>query len=164
MLPNIANKKNVTVNDRPYPVIEAGDGPLVVCLHGFPDNSETWQHQIETFVAAGYRIVCPAMPGFAPGVLKSCLSYYRNSNYGLNGASFKFRRLFNGRIDVPTLGIRGKVDSCIAEVAWELTSPKFFRAELTLEIMPGDIGHFPQLESPQWVSERLIRWVSQYSD
>jgi hypothetical protein len=53
MLPNIANKKNVTVNDRPYPVIAAGDGPLLICLHGFPDNYETWQHQIESFVAAG---------------------------------------------------------------------------------------------------------------
>jgi hypothetical protein len=91
MLPNIANKMNVTVNDRPCPVIEAGEGPLVVCL---------------------------------------------------NGASFEFRRLFNGRIDVLTLGIRGNVDGCIPEVAWELTSPKSFRAGLTLEVMPGDIGHF----------------------
>jgi pimeloyl-ACP methyl ester carboxylesterase len=67
MLPNIANKDSVSVDGRPYPVIEAGEGPLVVCLHGFPDNYETWQHQIEPFVAAGYRIVCPMMPGFAPG-------------------------------------------------------------------------------------------------
>ena len=97
-------------------------------------------------------------------MLTSTLSYYRNCIYGLNGASFKFRRLFNGSIDVPTLGIRGNVDGCIPEVAWELTSPKSFRAGLTLEVMPGDIGHFPQLENPQWVSERLIRWVKQYSD
>ena len=32
MLPEIANKKNFTVNGREYPVIEAGEGPLVVCL------------------------------------------------------------------------------------------------------------------------------------
>ncbi len=31
-------KTNLTVNGRIYPVIEAGEGPLVVCLHGFPDN------------------------------------------------------------------------------------------------------------------------------
>ena len=67
MLPDIAIKKTVSVDDRPYPVIEAGEGPLVVCLHGFPDNYESWQHQIEPFVAAGYRIVCPVLPGFAPG-------------------------------------------------------------------------------------------------
>jgi pimeloyl-ACP methyl ester carboxylesterase len=55
ILPNIANKKNITVNGREYPVIEAGEGPLVVCLHGFPDNYESFQNQIEPFVAAGYR-------------------------------------------------------------------------------------------------------------
>jgi pimeloyl-ACP methyl ester carboxylesterase len=71
---------------------------------------------------------------------------------------------FNGRIDVPTLGIRGNVDGCIPEVAWELTSPKSFRAGLTLEVMPGDIGHFPQLENPEWISERLIRWVGKHSN
>jgi pimeloyl-ACP methyl ester carboxylesterase len=67
MLPNIAIKKEILVNERPYPIIEAGEGPLVVCLHGFPDNYESFQNQIEPFVAAGYRIVCPMMPGFAPG-------------------------------------------------------------------------------------------------
>jgi pimeloyl-ACP methyl ester carboxylesterase len=299
MLPEIATKKDLTVNGRIYPVIEAGEGPLVVCLHGFPDNYESFQHQIEPFVAAGYRSVCPMMPGFAPGtqpstgsntpvyacseiialieallnaagekqchlvghdwgalisymvaaerpdllsslaalsipynislprvilrcpryivnswyvsffqlkgladwwvtrndwkfidmlyrtwcptwhqydervasvketlkapgVLESTLSYYRNSLFGLNRASFEFRRLFNGRITVPTLGIRGDVDGCIPEVAWEQVSPKSFRNGLTLEVMP-DIGHFPQLEDPQWISERLIGWIKQHS-
>ena len=262
MLPKIAKKTDLTVNGRPYPVIEAGEGPLVVCLHGFPDNYESFQHQIEPLVAAGYRVVCPMLPGYAPGtesvkgsntpiyaadtiialievvlrdhgekkchlvghdwgalvsymvaaerpdllaslaslsipynvnlqrvvlrcpsyglgaswyvsffqlkgladwwvrrknlkfidmlyrtwcptwnqydervasaketlkapgVLKACLSYYRNSLFGLNAASFRFRRLFNGRITVPTLAIRGEVDGCIPEVAWELLSPK----------------------------------------
>ena len=67
MLPKIAKKTDLTVNGRPYPVIEAGEGPLVICLHGFPDNYESFQHQLEQFAAAGYRIVCPMMPGFASG-------------------------------------------------------------------------------------------------
>ena len=46
MLPEIAMKKDLVVNGRTYPVIEAGEGPLVVCLHGFPDNYESFQHQI----------------------------------------------------------------------------------------------------------------------
>ena len=66
MLPNIATRKNVSVNDLPNPVIEAGEEALVACLHGFPDNYESFQHQIEPFTAAGYRVVCPVMPGFAP--------------------------------------------------------------------------------------------------
>jgi pimeloyl-ACP methyl ester carboxylesterase len=126
------------------------------------------------FIEMLYRTWCPTWHQYdervasaketlkAPGVLKSTLSYYRNSLFGLNSASFEFRRLFNGRITVPTLGIRGEVDGCIPEVAWEQVSPKSFRDGLTLEVMPG-VGHFPQLESPQWISERLIRWVRQHS-
>jgi pimeloyl-ACP methyl ester carboxylesterase len=98
----------------------------------------------------------------APGVLKSSLSYYRNSIFGLNPASFKFRRLFNGRIEVPTLGVRGEVDGCMPEVAWELISPKSFRNGLTLEVMPG-VGHFPQLEDPRWISNRLLEWFEQHA-
>ncbi len=46
MLPSVAIKKTLSVNDRPYPVIDAGEGPLVVCLHGFPDNHESFQHLV----------------------------------------------------------------------------------------------------------------------
>jgi pimeloyl-ACP methyl ester carboxylesterase len=302
VLPEIAVKKTYTVHGREYPVIEAGEGPLVVCLHGFPDNYETWQGQIEPLVAAGYRIVCPVMPGFAPGtentsgsntsvyavdeliavieallgssdekkchlvghdwgalvaymiaherpdllhsltalsipynvnlqrVLLRCptyvlnswyisffqlkwfadwvvrrknfkffdllyrlwcptwdnkesseerlastkasfsapgvlgwtLSYNRNCIFGLNAASFRFRRIFNGVIKVPTLGIRGEVDGCLPEVTWNMVRPKSFPNGLTMERMPN-VGHFPQLEDPEWVSKRLIRWVGENS-
>ena len=299
MLSDIATRQEISVEGRPYPVITAGEGPLVVCLHGFPDNYESFQYQIEPFVDAGYRVVCPTLPGYVPGtepvsgtntpiyaadkiialievlltesgeekchlvghdwgaltvyviankrpdllvslaalsipynvnlqrvifhcpryiinawyvtffqlkwladwvvrrknfkffdllyrtwsptwknyddrlvsvketfnqpgVLKSALSYYRNCIFGLNPTSFRWRRLYNGRIEVPTLGIRGEVDWCLPEVSWELTSPKSFRNGLTLEVMPG-IGHFPHLEDPEWMSERLIRWFKQNS-
>ena len=272
MLPEIARKQDIQVDDRPYPVIAAGEGPLVVCLHGFPDNYESFQYQIEPFVAAGYRVVCPMLPGYVPGtepekgsntpvyatekiirvieallqgsgeekchlvahdwgtlvgymvanqrpellqsfaglsipynagllriflrcpsyvlpswymqffqlkwladwvvrrknwkffdllyrnwcptwenyddrlvsvkktfdqpgVLKSALSYYRNMVFALNPASFRFRRWYNGRIEVPTLGIRGEVDGCMPEKAWEMTSPKSFRKGLTLSLI-----------------------------
>ena len=43
MLPAIAVHTELGVNGRIYPAIEAGEGPLVVCLHGFPDNNESFQ-------------------------------------------------------------------------------------------------------------------------
>ena len=54
MLPDIATRKEISVDDRPYPVIEAGEGPLIVCLHEFPDNYESFQHQIEPFVGTDW--------------------------------------------------------------------------------------------------------------
>jgi pimeloyl-ACP methyl ester carboxylesterase len=42
------------------------DGPLVVLLHGFPDNARTWEHQIPALAAAGYRVVAPWLRGYPP--------------------------------------------------------------------------------------------------
>ncbi|HLN60824.1 MAG TPA: alpha/beta fold hydrolase [Symbiobacteriaceae bacterium] len=44
--------------------VEAGSGPLVVLLHGFPDFWYSWRHQIPALVAAGYRVVAPDMRGY----------------------------------------------------------------------------------------------------
>lgn len=45
---------------------EAGDGPLAVCLHGFPDSAHTWRHLLPALAAAGYRAVAPWLRGYAP--------------------------------------------------------------------------------------------------
>ncbi len=46
--------------------LEEGDGPLVLLLHGFPDNAHTWVHQIPALANAGYRAVAPFLRGYAP--------------------------------------------------------------------------------------------------
>jgi pimeloyl-ACP methyl ester carboxylesterase len=46
--------------------LEAGEGPLVLLLHGFPDNAWTWSHQLDSLSGAGYRAVAPFMRGYAP--------------------------------------------------------------------------------------------------
>lgn len=44
--------------------VEAGEGPLVVLLHGFPEFWYSWRHQIPALVEVGYRIVAPDMRGY----------------------------------------------------------------------------------------------------
>jgi epoxide hydrolase 4 len=44
--------------------VEAGDGPLVVLLHGFPDFWFSWRFQIPALAAAGFRVVAPDMRGY----------------------------------------------------------------------------------------------------
>jgi len=46
--------------------LDAGEGPLVVCLHGFPDTAATFAPQMEALAAAGYRVVAPWLRGYAP--------------------------------------------------------------------------------------------------
>ena len=44
--------------------VEAGDGPLIVLLHGFPEFWYGWRLQIEPLVAAGFRVVAPDTRGY----------------------------------------------------------------------------------------------------
>src|SRR6478735_4381132 len=43
--------------------VEAGEGPLAVLLHGFPEFWFGWRLQIAPLVAAGYRVVAPDTRG-----------------------------------------------------------------------------------------------------
>ncbi len=42
----------------------AGDGPLVILLHGWPQCWYLWRHQIDPISAAGYRVVVPDQRGY----------------------------------------------------------------------------------------------------
>jgi pimeloyl-ACP methyl ester carboxylesterase len=44
--------------------VEAGTGPLVVLLHGFPEFWYAWRHQLPALADAGYRVVAPDLPGY----------------------------------------------------------------------------------------------------
>lgn len=43
---------------------EAGSGPLVLFLHGFPELAYSWRHQLDALAAAGYHAVAPDMRGY----------------------------------------------------------------------------------------------------
>lgn len=42
------------------------DGPLALCLHGFPDHAGTWRHLQPQLADAGFRSVAVWMRGYAP--------------------------------------------------------------------------------------------------
>jgi pimeloyl-ACP methyl ester carboxylesterase len=58
----------ITARGLDFTAVEAGapDGRLVLCLHGFPDTTATWVHQLEALAAAGYRAVAPMLRGYEP--------------------------------------------------------------------------------------------------
>jgi pimeloyl-ACP methyl ester carboxylesterase len=45
-------------------VAEAGSGPLVVLVHGWPESWYSWRHQIPVIAAAGYHVIAPDMRGY----------------------------------------------------------------------------------------------------
>ncbi|MEU1482852.1 alpha/beta hydrolase [Streptomyces sp. NPDC005752] len=52
-------------------LLEQGTGPLVLMIHGFPETSYSWRHQLSALAAAGFRAVAVDVRGygrsFAPG-------------------------------------------------------------------------------------------------
>lgn len=59
----------VEANGLTYTYLEAGEGPLALCVHGFPDSPFTYRHLLPELAAAGYRAVAPFNRGFAPTTL-----------------------------------------------------------------------------------------------
>jgi pimeloyl-ACP methyl ester carboxylesterase len=45
-------------------IAEAGEGPLVLLLHGFPESWYSWRHQLPALAAAGFHAVAPDQRGY----------------------------------------------------------------------------------------------------
>ena len=43
---------------------EAGEGPLVLLCHGWPESWYSWRHQLQALAEAGYHAVAPDMRGY----------------------------------------------------------------------------------------------------
>jgi pimeloyl-ACP methyl ester carboxylesterase len=51
-------------------------GPLVLLLHGFPETSYSWRHQLRALGAAGYRAVAPDQRGYSPSARPGDVAAY----------------------------------------------------------------------------------------
>jgi len=56
--------RTVKANGISIHIAEAGDGPLVLMLHGFPELWYSWRHQLPALAAAGYHAVAPDVRGY----------------------------------------------------------------------------------------------------
>jgi soluble epoxide hydrolase / lipid-phosphate phosphatase len=54
----------VATNGIDLEVHEAGEGPAVLLLHGFPELAYSWRHQLAPIVDAGFRVIAPNQRGF----------------------------------------------------------------------------------------------------
>jgi pimeloyl-ACP methyl ester carboxylesterase len=53
------------------------EGELVLLLHGFPQTSLSWRHQLDALAVAGYRAVAPDQRGYSPGARPADVGEYR---------------------------------------------------------------------------------------
>ncbi len=59
----------IDIGDFTFDVRVAGpdDGEVAFLLHGFPQTSYEWRHQIRALAEAGFRVVAPDQRGYSPG-------------------------------------------------------------------------------------------------
>jgi pimeloyl-ACP methyl ester carboxylesterase len=60
----VSTKLIVPVGELRFAVHTAGDGPAVVCCHGFPDLAYGWRHLLPALAAAGFRALAPDQRGY----------------------------------------------------------------------------------------------------
>src|SRR5207247_274675 len=55
---------------------EAGEGPLVLMCHGFPESWYSWRHQLAALAAAGFHAVAPDMRGYGQSDRPEAIDQY----------------------------------------------------------------------------------------
>ena len=64
LLPGPWTHRTISANGVGLHVAEAGEGPLILLLHGFPQFWWTWRAQLESLAAAGFHVVAADLRGY----------------------------------------------------------------------------------------------------
>ncbi|MES2834698.1 MAG: alpha/beta hydrolase [Pseudomonadota bacterium] len=114
-------------------VLEAGEGPLVLLIHGFPELGVSWRAQVQALAEAGYRAVAPDMRG------------YGGTDKPTDTSGYSILNLVGDMVDLVRALCKetGRETECIvvghdwgAPVAWHcaLMRPDMFRAVAGLSV------------------------------
>jgi pimeloyl-ACP methyl ester carboxylesterase len=71
----VVSTGSVRANGLEFSYLTEGEGPLFLCLHGFPDCMRSFRHQMGALSGAGYRVVAPNLRGYTPASIPERGSY-----------------------------------------------------------------------------------------
>lgn len=57
-------QRTIAANGINIRIAEAGTGPVVLMIHGFPESWYSWRHQLKALADAGYHAVAPDVRGY----------------------------------------------------------------------------------------------------
>ena len=101
MAPASITHRTIETNGITMHVAEAGEGPLVVLCHGFPELWFSWRHQLTALAEAGYHVVAPDQRGYgrtdAPAAVEAYdIDHLTGDMVGLLDALGEERAVFVG--------------------------------------------------------------------
>lgn len=150
---------------------DAGDGPAVLFLHGYPFDKSMWSDQIESLATAGFRAIAPDLRGFgetpSTGEVTSMDEMARDAvgrldQLGVEQAvvcglsmggyvAFEFVQLFPDRVRGLVLaGTRAPADNEQEKAAREQQVQTMLRAGM----VPISIATLPKLLSARTLGEK----------
>ena len=134
-------------------ITEQGEGPLVLLLHGWPELSYSWRHQIPALAEAGWRVVAPDMRGFGGSEAPEPITEYTVLHVVGDMVAL-----------VAALGERQAVivgHDWGANIAWTaaLLRPDLFRAVAALSVPFRPRGPLPPLAAVRRAGLDRFYWI-----
>lgn len=127
--------KTVEIDSGPFPVLDHGEGPVVLLLHGFPDSRHLWRYQAPALADAGFRVIAPDLRGFGNAPKPEAVEAYALSNIIDDVTSI------SAELGIETVRLVGH--DWGADVAWLMaaTQPDFVERLVVLSVgAPGNSG------------------------
>lgn len=76
----VITHRQIETNGISMHIAEAGTGPLVVLVHGWPELWYSWRHQLPALAAAGYHAVAPNLRGYGESEAPETVESYSLRN------------------------------------------------------------------------------------
>jgi pimeloyl-ACP methyl ester carboxylesterase len=121
----------VEANGLQFGVLEAGSGPLALCLHGFPDAAYTWRHLLPVLAGAGFHAVAPFMRGYAPTAIPADGAYHLGA---LVADAVALHVVLGGDVNAVLIGHDWGAEAAYGAAAF---APDRWRRLVTLAIPPA---------------------------
>ena len=110
------------------------DGPLALCLHGYPDSARTWRHLGPHLAERGFRVVAPWMRGYAPSDLAPDGCYQTGA---IGRDANELHRALGGDERAVLIGHDW---GAIAAYAAASSAPERWRRVVTMAVAPGPVA------------------------
>jgi pimeloyl-ACP methyl ester carboxylesterase len=136
----------VEANGLTFSVVDAGAGPGVLLLHGFPDSSYVWRKQVGALVDAGFRVIAPDLRGFGESDKPEGIPAYAM------GELLKDVRGILRALGLPRVHVVGH--DWGAALAWMFAITKPDRVDHLVAISVGHPGNF----APRTMRQMQLSW------
>lgn len=79
--------QSVSNGDIQLRVVSQGSGPLILCVHGWPELAYSWRHQIEYFSQRGYQVAALDVRGYGGSSAPEAIAAYTLKNLAADVAA-----------------------------------------------------------------------------